>query len=170
MPVAGVERKAGDYCDGMIFGNEIEMLIKILVFLLFAICAIQDIRIKKISKLPIFLGGGIIATIVLVTNFYLAGEYLGEQLLGLLSGLIILGLSVCLPGKIGKGDGILLCISGLGLGLAQNLAILVYGLLSAGLVSVVLLVLHKIKRGGSIPFVPFLLFGYIVCFLCQGSI
>lgn len=144
------------------------MLIRIFIFLLFTICAIQDIRTKKISKLLLFVGGGIIAVIVLVTNLFLTGDNFREQLLGLLSGLIILVLSFCLREKIGKGDGILLCISGLGLGLTQNLAIIAYGLLSAGLVSVVLLALHRIKREGSIPFVPFLLFGYVVCFLCQA--
>jgi len=84
-----------------------------------------------------------------------------------LPGAGILALSLMLKGSIGKGDGYLLCISGLALGLKQNLSILFYALFLAGGTAAVLLGLGKVKRDTKLPFVPFLLGGFVLTVLQQ---
>jgi leader peptidase (prepilin peptidase)/N-methyltransferase len=64
-------------------------------------------------------------------------------------------------GKIGIGDGVLLCATGLGLGFWSNLELFAIALLLAAVISIVLLTFRLADRKKSIPFVPFLLLGYV---------
>jgi leader peptidase (prepilin peptidase)/N-methyltransferase len=64
-------------------------------------------------------------------------------------------------GKIGMGDGLLLCVTGLGLGFWGNMELFAYALFAAAAVSVILLILRLADRKKSIPFVPFLLLSYL---------
>lgn len=64
-------------------------------------------------------------------------------------------------GKIGMGDGILLCITGMGLGFWGNLELFGIALFFAAVVSILLLIFRLADRKKSIPFVPFLFFGYV---------
>ena len=60
------------------------------------------------------------------------------------------------------GDGMLLCITGLGLGFWSNLELFAIALILAAIVSIFLLMLRLADRKKSIPFIPFLLIGYVI--------
>ena len=86
--------------------------------------------------------------------------------LSLLPGLGFFLLSFLTREKVGYGDGWVLLMIGLFLGVYRCFLILLIGLMSESVVAIVLLTLGKINRDREIPFVPFLLLGMgvVVCF------
>jgi leader peptidase (prepilin peptidase)/N-methyltransferase len=78
-----------------------------------------------------------------------------------IGGFVILT-SMITSGKIGLGDGILLCITGLGLGFWGNLELFCLALSLAAGLSIMLLIFRLADRKKSIPFVPFLFVGYLI--------
>lgn len=68
--------------------------------------------------------------------------------------------------KVGYGDGWVLLMIGLFLGVYRCFLILLVGLLAESAVAIVLLAFRKIQRDREIPFSPFLLLGLgvVVCF------
>lgn len=143
------------------------MVYYILVGVLFLYCGVQDIRRKEIGKIGLLAGFALVLLLLLLEgivkqNLFATDALLRKNLWGILPGICVWVLSYVTRGGIGKGDGYLLCVSGLALGAEANLAILFYGLLAAGLFSGVLLVLRKVKRETKLPFVPFLCGGYLI--------
>ncbi len=70
--------------------------------------------------------------------------------------------------KIGKGDAFLIMICGLFLGLWQTLLLVWVSLMLAGLMGMVMLLKGK-GRKYEMPFIPFLLTGYIICLAMLGG-
>ncbi len=138
--------------------------------------SIQDIKHRSLSNRGLLLGG-IGAVILFLAEWlwpgWLAGAYPEassfpwERLVGLLPGLSLLLFSYVMQGQIGRGDAYLMCISGVLLGVGQGVSLLLYALLLAGSVSLVLLVLRKVKKDTKLPFVPFLLGGYLLSLIQQ---
>jgi leader peptidase (prepilin peptidase)/N-methyltransferase len=74
-------------------------------------------------------------------------------------------------GKIGMGDGILLCVTGIGLGFWNNLELFGVALFLAAVLSIILMILRVVDRKKSIPFIPFLFAGYlIIVFASKGTL
>lgn len=132
-------------------------MIKGLVFLLLIWNAWQDCRKREIVpvSLCIFLLGGILVNIIYAyqTPVNIAG--------GLLIGVGMLLLSQLSRGAVGKGDGYLLCVAGLYLGMGETLALLLGGLLLCAVWALLLLVLKRAGKNTEIPFIPFLLLAYL---------
>ncbi len=76
-------------------------------------------------------------------------------------GALFLGLSLLTCGGIGMGDGWLLAALGTMLGVEEFLTALCLGLVCAALWALVLLIVCNCGKNTEIPFVPFLLLGYI---------
>ena len=133
--------------------------------------SVQDMKRKALCNWGLLLGAGVIV-FLFITDCFCSGAIADlllseggapwERLLGVLPGIVVLGLSVVLRGGIGKGDGYLLCISGLALGAEQNTALIFYGLFLAGVTAAVLLGLKRVNRNTKIPFVPFLFAGFLL--------
>lgn len=143
------------------------MVYYIFVGVLFLYCSVQDIRRKEISNIGLLASMGMVVLLLLLDgvingNLFSAEALLWKKIWGLLPGICVCILSYVTRGAIGKGDGYLLCVSGLALGVEANLAILFYGLLTAGFCSAVLLALRMVKRKTKLPFVPFLCGGYLM--------
>lgn len=82
-------------------------------------------------------------------------------------GILMLLVSLITKGQIGTGDGIIFCITGLGLGFWNNLWLLMLSLFMAGIFSGILWMLKRVGRKSEIPFVPFILISYLgVLCLC----
>ena len=79
----------------------------------------------------------------------------------ILTGGLFIGLSFITGNKIGVGDGLLLTSLGTMLGGRRFLCTLCLAMLGCGLWSVLLLLLFQGKRNTEIPFVPFVLLGYL---------
>lgn len=85
-----------------------------------------------------------------------------DRLAGAAVGAGVMLLSYISGGKIGMGDGIVLCITGLGLGFWGNMELFCLALMLAAGLSIILLILRKANRKKSIPFIPFMLTGYLI--------
>lgn len=152
-------------------------MVRFLVVGILLLCSsIQDVKTRKLSNRGLIVGG-IAVVILLLTEWLCSGWIAGvsaairsvpwERLMGALPGLGLLVLSYGMRGQIGRGDAYLMCISGAALGVKQGMALLFYALLLAGSISLVLLVLRKVKKDTKIPFVPFLLGGYLLSLIQQ---
>ncbi|MBB2184691.1 hypothetical protein H0486_17635 [Lachnospiraceae bacterium MD1] len=134
--------------------------------LLLLFCGIQDTVKKKVYLWIITLG----AFIVIACLPFCYSISIADRICGLALGLSVVVLSKATGGKIGMGDGMLLCITGLGLGFWSNLELFAIALILAAIVSIFLLMLRLADRKKSIPFIPFLLIGYVILMLSEYGI
>jgi leader peptidase (prepilin peptidase)/N-methyltransferase len=121
-------------------------------------CGIQDALKKKINLWIIISGGLLIGICVPFCGTFSFVNLIG----GVLIGACVIGISIVTGGKIGIGDGLLLCVTGIGLGFWGNLELFGFALFLAAGLSIVLLIFRLADRKKSIPFVPFLFFGYVL--------
>lgn len=135
----------------------VEIISKTLVAALLFICALQDIKEKRIRTWIVVLAAILLGICVPFLNTISLQDRLGGFLMG---GSVIL-LSRLTQGKIGMGDGMILCVTGLGIGLWPNIELFAIALFYAAIVSIILLVSKKVSKKHSIPFVPFLLLSYL---------
>lgn len=118
----------------------------------------EDIKTRRLSGKGIFLFaivGGIISVLF-------PAYRIGQILLGMGIGGGLLIMSLLSKGGIGVGDGIVVLISGIYLGVQENCFLLLLALLVSSLYSGILWIVKKVDRKQKIPFIPFLLVGYIM--------
>lgn len=126
----------------------------ILVFL--GLNAWMDIRNKEIS----LVSAGVFAVIGVLFSVQKGGGG-WQMLLSTGTGVMFLGLSILTRGAIGMGDGWLIAALGTVLSVQELLYTVCTGMfLAAGCALILLAVFHR-KRDAEIPFVPFLLAGYV---------
>lgn len=124
---------------------------------LLSISSFIDIRTKKVSFRVLF-----IYTILGILNLFLFDKQnLFVAIGGACIGILILGLSKITRGGVGMGDGFLLVVTGLFLGVWRNTELLLGSFFLAALFSVVLLIFKKANRKKEIPFIPFLLISFL---------
>ena len=127
------------------------------------LCSAQDIKKKQI-RLNMVLFFGILGILL---HMLWRMQSIENLLLGMSVGVVLLFLSVLTGGRIGAGDAVLLIVTGIYLGLEQNLELFFCGLIMCSMCSLVLLVLRKKGRKDSVPFVPFLLAAYMGMLVCS---
>lgn len=140
------------------------MWIEILLFLFLGACAVCDSMEKQIPLVLVWLG--IIAAVVLhIQGMILGGTWLTIAL-SVLPGTMFWMLSFVTGEKVGYGDGWMLVMIGLFVGLWKCFLILLAGLVAESVVVLVLLAVKRISRDRQIPFAPFLLLGMgvVLCF------
>ena len=135
-----------------------EWIIRIVLGVLLLFCGIQDLLYKRIYLWMI----GVCAIMVIICLPFSERLSVTERLGGCALGFGVILLSKATGGKIGLGDGILLCVTGLGLGFWSNTELFGIALSLAAAVSAILLLLRIADRKKSIPFIPFLLAGYVI--------
>lgn len=131
--------------------------IKVVLVVLLLICGVQDIRKKKIFLWMILMGAVLIGICLPFCHTYSIFDRIG----GAAVGISVVIISIATAGKIGMGDALLLCVTGLGLGFWGNLELFAIALLLASIISIVLLIIRLADRKKCIPFVPFLLVSYM---------
>ncbi len=122
--------------------------------------AYTDMRTRDISGVILIIFGalGVICTVF--------GRAVGvtDACFGAAIGLIMIFISIMTRGELGMGDGMLIAVTGLFLGIRDNIALLSGALLLSAVFSVVLLITgRKLKQ--EYPFVPFLLLTYSAMFM-----
>lgn len=133
------------------------MWVEVFLFLLLAICAVCDGLKKEIPLAVVWIG--IALAIVMQIQGMPGGRSWLSLTLSVLPGTVFWMLSLITGEKVGYGDGWVLIMIGLFMGLWRCFLILLIGLVSESLVVLILMVLRKISRDRQIPFAPFLLFG-----------
>lgn len=132
---------------------QINIIIGIMLFL----CTIKDIKKKEISYIAVITGG--IATLLIFLQW--KDNSVWNQIGGSAVGIVMMAISKLSRGQIGMGDGIILIVTGMGLGMWNNISLLVYALFFAAVFSFTLMIGKKISKKDTIPFVPFLFLGYV---------
>ncbi|NLK28225.1 MAG: hypothetical protein GX306_07775 [Clostridiales bacterium] len=125
---------------------------------LLLLCGIQDLRKKRLYLWLVLVGAILIGICIPFSDSLTWFNRMG----GATIGIVVILISLATGGKIGMGDGILLCVTGIGLGFWTNLELFALALLGAAIVSIVLLIFRLADRKKSIPFVPFLLISFIL--------
>ena len=141
----------------------LESTTSFLICIWLLLCSWQDIRKKRINIILIGMG-----FLVLLISTTMGGNLtIWNRLAGLSLGIILLSLNPITKGQVGIGDGIIVCITGLCLGFPLNAVLLAYGLFASAMFSIVLIVIRRVNRKKTIPFVPFLLIGYLGVLLLE---
>lgn len=135
-----------------------DIFVKAILLVILFICAVQDVKKKKIFIWVILSGAVLVGLCIPFCEDIIILDKMGGALVGVL--LIIVSLATA--GKIGMGDALLLCLTGMVMGFWSNLELFAFALLMAAVISIILLILRLADRKKSIPFVPFILMSYIV--------
>lgn len=127
--------------------------------------SLEDIRQKKITVTLTLISG--IAGILMHLIFQ--NQTIFEMIAGAFPGLLIFAAGGLTRSKIGKGDGIVFMLTGLYLGLAENLRLMFFSFSLAGIWGLYLLLIKKCEKEKRIPFVPFLFLGYCLSMISGVS-
>lgn len=137
--------------------GEVCLEVKIVIGIFLVLCSITDLKQKTIPISYV-----LVSFVVLVLLTFLQKDlvYL-SRLKGMSIGGALLVLGKVTRGQIGDGDGILFCLTGLGLGFWNNFYLLFLSLLFSAMFSIVMLTIKKMNRKQTFPFVPFILVAYL---------
>lgn len=120
------------------------------------VCSLEDIKTRRIKTVAVLFFGILGILCHLIAGSISIWSILGGMAVG---GIIFMVASLS-DEKIGKGDGLLLVVTGIYLGFWGNIVLLWGASLLAGAVGLVLLVMGK--RQASIPFIPFVAVMYLI--------
>ena len=134
-----------------------DIYINIFVLIMLIIFSVEDMLYREISVkvILVFLLMGI--GIRVYDNTLLSTEIFW----GIFIGMIIIASSIILAGNIGVGDGIIFVLTGLFLGIADNLRILIFSVTISGIIGGLLIILKIKKKDYKMPFTVFILISYI---------
>lgn len=142
----------------------LQLVSECMLLLGLAFASFEDIHTGRISLLTliILMPAGLVLQLI-------DGKYeLYELLLGSCLGGILLIISLLSKGSLGIGDSLIFVVSGVFLGLCNNLILLLISLGISAVASIILMITLKLKGKSRIPFLPFILSGYI-CLLLLGN-
>lgn len=135
---------------------------KICVVMMLVVGSIWDIRWKRIPAGLLILNV-LLGMILIATNREIAWRqdwYL--YAVGILIGIILLLTGRFCGGCIGAADGIMTAVIGGMIGYQETLLLLMNAVLVAAIFSILLIAIKKAGRKTAIPFLPFMLLGYII--------
>ena len=121
------------------------------------IAAVDDMCSKTIHLLLIAAG-----FVPVILSFVSEEITLPQRLLGLGTGLVMLLLTWITKEKLGKGDALLMCITGMTLGVCGNIKLVMLSFALAVPYSIVLLLRGRLNKRTEIAFVPFLFLAYLM--------
>lgn len=139
------------------------MHIHITIILLLIIYTIQDIRHKKIN----IIYGIIAAALILIYTCTSNINNLPISIGGAAVGIILYMFSIITKEQIGKGDAVLLMITGIGLGFWDNISFFFMSLMFAAFYSILKIIKNGFHKRQYIPFIPFMLSGYMLYIIIQ---
>lgn len=131
------------------------------VLIVLVIEAVTDFKKKEVNIVfPVLLAAA--ATVML---FFTKDISLINSIIGIAEGVLLILISFLTKGEIGMGDGILLAACGLMLGGKDNLIMFFFACLSSAIVSALIMLIKKADKKTKIPFVPFMIPGFLIMVL-----
>ena len=127
--------------------------------------SVEDIRKKTIPVIPLMIWG-----IVGVVQHLIYGRIdTLSMMAGMIPGVVAYVLSVVTGEKIGRGDALLLLVTGIYMGFWENVFMLWIGLILAAVVGMMAVVVLRRDRNSELPFVPFLLAACLILVISNGG-
>ena len=133
-----------------------EEISKTIILLVLVYSTYTDIKTRKVMMIPI-LGCYFLA---LLEYFLPIGQNC-VSIIGILPGIMLIPISIVSKGELGMGDVYLTIAIGLFMGIKGTLEILMIASGIAAVYSLIMLILKKVDRKTRMPFVPFILSGYL---------
>lgn len=128
---------------------------EILVLLFLGVNAILDFKYKKIPWVL-----SICFIVIGIESVLTSSPINWWQFLGAIVGIGMILISVCTKQAIGLGDGLVLLVVGIFIGLWKTLMILFLAGILVAVVGIIMMVQKKGNLKTSLPFIPFLLAAY----------
>ena len=122
---------------------------------------IRDLQKHKVSMITVM----IVGILGVIFQFGIIQENGLKIIGGILIGIVLLLLAKMTREKIGYGDGWIFVVTGIYMGFRNNMYLLLLSLFLASLVSICLLVFKKVNKKTELPFVSFVLPGYLLLFV-----
>lgn len=122
----------------------------------------QDIHTKKINLLLC------IAVMIfeVIFNITMGFRSIPSMLMGMGVGFFLILLSIITNHAVGRGDGIVLMLTGLAVGGINNFEILIFSLFLSSITGYIYLFSNKCDKNKKIAFIPYISIGYfLVCFV-----
>ena len=139
------------------------------VFLWLAFLGYIDVQERIIPN--VMIGVGLVSWLALVLiDIFAGGTPAGDLLMfslagGLISGGVLLIISLISKSALGMGDVKMFTVLGLLYGLTDTYSVLLFSVVIMAVVSIVLLLAKKATRKTAIPMAPFVAIGFLLCIL-----
>lgn len=145
--------------------NETTFLIRLSFGMALTAFSLWDHKTKKLPMMPILclLAAGLVSVCMKET------DHLQDAFLGVGIGIFFCGIAKLTGGSIGMGDGLLTLLTGLYMGGVFTFLCLCFSFLFSALAALYLINFQKKGKKDSLPFVPFMLAGYIMTNWLQGG-
>lgn len=121
------------------------------------ICSVTDLLYQRVW-IPLVIA---IIPYTLLCLYFADAGILANVVCGVVVGGLFYVVSIVTEGQIGKADGLLLGVMALALGFWRSLSFLMLCFIYAFVAALVLVVIFHKKKKTRMPFVPFMLLGYI---------
>ena len=131
----------------------------LIMFIYLLVLSISDLRYHKVSGK--MLNAGLLA--VIAGQCITKSVSMVEVTAGIAVGVLFIGISFLTKEQIGYGDSILILILGIFCGIKKLFFILCVSFFLSAAVSVLVLSIKKHGRKYVLPFIPFLMAGYLIC-------
>ena len=119
---------------------------------------VSDIRERSIPAMIFFIFG-LLGTM----EYFVSGRTdLINESFGVILGIVFIAVSYISDSKLGMGDALAILVTGIFLGGTEAACAVLYAMLITAVFSIIILVLRKGTRSTVLPFLPFLLAGYIL--------
>ena len=127
----------------------------------------DDVRSKKVRVIEIIIFG----IVGLIIDFSIRPYSFLSILGGVMVGLMVYLFSVLTKEKIGKGDAFVVMVTGLYLGFQNTLLLVWLSTILAAVIGSIIIRKNNVNTDFEIPFVPFLLMGYLIIYFisCVGG-
>lgn len=132
-------------------------MVHICVFILLLLNSILDWKRQEISLWSLVVFG----TFGIFLNVSMTYQSFWEIAGGVGVGVFLLVIAFLTKEAVGFGDGLLLCVTGIYVGIWENVSLLFIGLLLCALLALGCLLFHKRGLSDRFPLVPFLLLAWI---------
>ncbi len=130
------------------------------------ICSVEDIRSRQIRTVVV----GIAGTIGVLWHLMKVRLQIWDVMAGMLVGVFVYLLSILTREKIGKGDALVFMVTGIYLGLWNNLLLLWFSSMIAAVVAGIMVVFFHKKKTDTLPFVPCIFAAEILLLLLTGGV
>lgn len=130
---------------------------QVAVLIMLGICSYSDIKSKQIPVIQLCVFG----ILGVIMHLFNSQQNWISLILGIGIGAILYVYSLLSQEKLGKGDAMIVMVIGIYMGFMKTLELLWISSIFAAGVGIVMIIYKKQKKNYEIPFVPFLMAGYL---------